>query len=85
MVKNKSEEGGSVGKVLALQAWDPELESQHPHENLGMVTCSCSPHTGKTQVEPWKFLNRLSVLVDNLWVPVKHLPSKKARVWEIAG
>ena len=36
---------GSVSKMFAEQAWEPELSSQHPYEKLGAVA-----HTGNARI-----------------------------------
>jgi hypothetical protein len=40
---------GSVGKVPALQASEPELEPQNPKQKLGMVAYAGNPSTGKME------------------------------------
>lgn len=36
---------GSVSKMFAEQAWEPELSSQHPYAKLGTVA-----HTGNARI-----------------------------------
>lgn len=55
---------GSVGKVLGLQASQPEFEPQNPSQKLGMVAYADNPsprklETGRSLQPMWASLSRI--------------------------